>query len=407
MFKYLRVLESPSKKAFLSLIILALCEQTIFIYPIAIISHIGPLELIAPFIIPLAYVILTFMSMGDDITNGITTKPLLILWFFILAILVTIIIYPQNEKYIVKNLNQIWLIIPYFLIGLCFRADKLTMDTLGKWCCFGVLLTAFYRLSFASAETFEENDYNMDASYSALASILIAINYAFNSKKLLPIACSLIGFFFTLSMGTRGPIIIELVFTFVCVLLYLNISKKGKVGLAVVVAVIALLLSLMSDSDFYLDLLIWVADFLGNLGFSTRIVDFALTDEMITYTSGRSDIYADLWPRLLERPLVGYGVYGEWPLGYASAHNMYLETLYHYGIPLGGLILLIYIITVIRGYRNASNIYEIGWLTIWSCYVFVRGFFGGSFLRFSVFLLWGFSIALVFRRHHHLNSSIQ
>ena len=404
MFKYLRVLDSQSKKAFISLLILAFCEQTIFIYPVVVVSHIGPLEFIAPFIIPMAYIILTLMSLGKDVTKGIPARALIIPFFFVLAILITILIYPQNEKYIVKNLDQIWLILPYFLIGLCFRADKLTMDTLGIWCCVGVLLTAFYRLSYASADTFEENDYNMDASYSALASILITINYAFDSKKLFPIACSLVGFFFTLSMGTRGPILIELVFIFICVFLYLKISKGFKIGLAVVAVA---LLSILLNSTIYLGLLAWLADFLGNLGFSTRIIDFAIEDQMIEYTSGRSDIYADLWPRLLERPLSGYGVYGEWTLGYASAHNMYLETLYHYGIPLGSLILLIYVITVLRGYLNASNIYEIGWLTIWTCYVFVRGVFGGSFLRFSVFLLWGFCIALIYRRHHHLKTSFQ
>ena len=402
MFKYLRVLDSPSKKAFLSLIILALCEQTIFIYPVAVVSHIGPLTSIAPYIIPIAYVLLTIMSMRNDVTKCMPPGAFLIPFIFVLAIIISIIIYPQNEKYIVKNINQIWLIVPYFLIGLCFRADKLTMETLGIWCCVGVLLTSFYRLFFASAETFEENTYNMDASYSALASILITINYAFDSKKIFPIACSLVGVFFTLSMGTRGPILIELVFIFICVFLYLNISKGVKIGLALVAVALAIM---MLNSTIYLGLLTWLADVLGDLGFSTRIIDLALEEQMIEYTSGRSEIYTDLWPRLLERPLTGYGVYGEWALGYASAHNMYLETLYHYGIPLGGLILLIYIITVIRGYINASNIYEIGWLTIWSCYVFVRGVFGGSFLRFSVFLLWGFSIALVYRRHHHLKTS--
>lgn len=401
MVRYLRELKSPSQKAFLSLVILALCEQTIFVYPVVVLSHIGPLQDISKLIIPIAYVVLTAMSLNKKVTSGIPGSALLIPLFFFAAIIFTILVYPQNEKYIIDNLNQIWLILPYFLIGLCFKADKLTMDTLGIWCCIGVILTSFYRLSY-STKTFETNTYNMDASYTALASILIVINYAFDSNKIFPILCAFLGLFYTLSMGTRGPIVIELVFIFVSLFIHLDLSKGFKYTLAILAG---LLIALFLNSSAYIVFLTELSDFLGGLGFSTRIVDIALEDQMLEYTSGRSDIYADLWPRLLERPLQGFGVYGEWTLGYASAHNMYLETLYHYGIPLGVLILISYIITTIRAYLNAPNHYVISWLTIWGCYVFVRGFFGGSFLRFSVFLLWGFCIAVNYRHRYHLNNS--
>ena len=71
---------------------------------------------------------------------------------------------------------------------------------------------------------------------------------------------------------------------------------------------------------------------------------------------------------------------------------MALELMVHFGVILGSLLLLWLIFLTFKTYVRTPNILARQFLLIWICFVFVRGFFGGSYLQFGVYVLIGFSL---------------
>ena len=111
---------------------------------------------------------------------------------------------------------------------------------------------------------------------------------------------------------------------------------------------------------------------------------------MISYTSGRDEIYSVLLEYLRQRPFTGYGVYGEYTLGYAAgAHNAYLQIVFNFGCILGGALLLVYIIVFIKGLMCSKGKFSQNWIIVFGCIVFIRSIFGGSYFNYAVFFLLG------------------
>jgi O-antigen ligase len=216
---------------------------------------------------------------------------------------------------------------------------------------------------------------------------MIAIEYAFKRKKIVAIICSVIGITYALSMGTRGPIVIIFVFLVICVWIHLNISTNKKILMMLLLALIAVDFTV---SPAYRQLLTSMKRFLARNGVSTRVVDYLISGEIVSVTSGRDVIYQDLFSKLNEKPFLGYGIYGEYPLGYAAgAHNIYLEVMFHFGYPMGILLLISFVVIYIKALKKTKGKLVQSWLLLFGCMVFVKGIFGGSYLDSSVFFLLG------------------
>ena len=71
---------------------------------------------------------------------------------------------------------------------------------------------------------------------------------------------------------------------------------------------------------------------------------------------------------------------------------MYLEILDHYGVILGGLIILWMVFIAIKAFFIAKAVPARGLVLLLVCYVFVRGIFGGGFLTFPTFLMIGYCL---------------
>ena len=391
MFSLFTKLPTRAEKCLLLLTIIMICEQTLFIYPVVVVKSIFPI--IGVFLFPIIYISLFLGCSTYRTYKWVRIQDIFILLFFALAIAVTCIMYPRNSVYIYERLDVILLSIPFFLLGLCMTLNNYTFDVLSKWCCIGVIATSFYRLVFQDFSETSTRGYNMDAAYVLLLNSLVVIDYAIRSKRLFPIICSAVAMFYTLSMGTRGPIVIIIAFFLIRIYTQSFNSHTPKKRIRTV-TIFTILLLLFVMTGLLSNSLVMLQELLESLGFSTRILDFAISNEMISATSGRDEITADLLNRLRYSPVFGYGVYGEWPLGYYSAHNIYVEICYHFGYPIGITLLLLYVMCIIRAYITADRISK-SWILILACFVFIRGFFGGSYLSFGVFLLLGYSLQVI------------
>ena len=144
-----------------------------------------------------------------------------------------------------------------------------------------------------------------------------------------------------------------------------------------------------ATSPVLIDVLIWLGDVLTSMGLSTRVIDFGITGEFISNTTGREEISETLLKNMNGMPLLGYGVLAENRLNILSAHNLYIQAVYNYGYFFGVLFLLFLVIITIMAVHRSKGKYTQQWLLIWAVYVFVKGFFGGGVLRFEVFILIG------------------
>ena len=392
MLAFLKEYKLPSEKAFLALAIIALCQETLFIYPVAIVSHIGPLSFLSVLIFPITYFALAIISLrGRGVVGYISLADFGLIAFFAMYVLISTTLHPMQTRAIEDALpTEILPCIPFLFLGLCLKIDSVSMDALGKWCCVAVVLTSIYRIFYQVPDAEWEKDYNMGAAYALLPNILIATNYAFHTKKkwekLFSFLCVVVGLFYLFAMGTRGAIVIAFAFLLLC---FVMSGERINTWKIVMILLVGSLIVWLATSPVLIDVLIWLGDVLSSMGLSTRVIDFGVSGEFISNTTGREEISETLLRNMDGMPLLGYGVLAENRLNILSAHNLYLQAIYDYGYFFGILFLLFLVVITIMSVLRTKGKFTQQWILIWAVYVFVKGFFGGGVLRFEVFILIG------------------
>lgn len=387
MLAFLKQYNTQGEKAFLALFILAICQETLFIYPITILK--GIVGGFASYILPLAYLVLAFFALSDKkTTQYLRIQDFLLIVFFAFYVMFSSVGDLKQATAISEAfVPEILPCIPFLLFGLCLRIDSVSMDTLGKWCCLAVVLTSVYRLLYQDVQMEWEKDYNMGAAYELLPNVFITVNYAFQAKKkIIPIFCSVVGVFYLFAMGTRGPLVVVFAFVFMRYLLYIieNNASKKFITFLVFIGVVGFFIS-----SHFLELLEWLGGVLSSMGLSTRIIDFVVAEEFISDTSSRDMIYDSLIKKMDTLPFFGYGVLGENRFDFLSAHNIYIQAIFDYGFVFGTLILLFLTTISIKSLIKTKGSLSQQWLMIWIVFVFVRGIYGGGVLRFETFMLIG------------------
>lgn len=382
-----------SSNVFFTLLIgVMLCHYTLFDYFAVIVGKLPVVSIFKPLFFPILYLGLILLSWNSTRFKWIRVTDIGIVIFLSISILFTIVFHPQNSQYIVEDLwTDILPCIPFFILGLCIELDEDTYKVVSLLSCLAILVNTLYVVYFlGGGRTLggsHGEDYSMYWSYLLLPNTLIAMDYFFESKKIVPAICSVIGVIYAFAMGTRGPIVVITTFIIICIWRYINLRTSKKI---IVIIVLGFTVFAFVSSSLYAQTLLNFRDFLVDNGVSTRVVDYLISGEMISQTSGRNDIYTDLLNKLNEHPFLGYGVYGEYPFGYsAGAHNIYLQVVFHFGYPLGIVMLLAYIGIFVKALNRTKGSLIQGWIALFGCLVFVRGIFGGNYLNYSVFLLLG------------------
>lgn len=370
------------------LMLLAITEKNIFRYIILILNMATGLAWMGNFVLHLSYIILIMLCLkrGCRLRLG----DILIMLFVLFAILVTWAIYPDNiEKYMFGQ-QQFWATVfplfRYFIVGLFLIPNDETLSLMGKVSCVAIFVESLFVYFILRGSELQSND-DMSRAYFILLNVMLTINYAFDKKTIVGIVFSVVGLIFLSSMGTRGPVVISL--SFIMLKIIQASTNKGRGFLAI--AVIAFLIWFV-NSSYWNGFLLSVRNLIEQIGLSTRVIDLALQDEALNYTSGRDEIAEVVISKIKERPLTGWGVYGEWQFVNWSAHNMYLEILDNYGVILGGAIILWMFFISIKAFLVAKIPSVRSLLLLLLCFVYVRGIFGGTFFAFPTFLMIGYCL---------------
>lgn len=370
------------------LLLLAITEKNIFRYMMLVLKMATGIEGIGDIVLHTAYVIMILLCLqkGSRFRSG----DIFIMGFVVMAILVTWIVYPDNiEKYMFGE-EQFWPVVfplfRYFIVGLFFIPNDETVSLMGKVSCLAIFVESLFVYFILRGSELQSND-DMSRAYFILLNVLLVVNYAFDKRNLVAVAFSIIGILLLASMGTRGPVIITL--AFIAFKVFQSSMVKGH---GIIAVFIILMLIWFVNSDYWNGFLVFVREMIESLGLSTRVVDLAIQDETLTYYSERDEIAKIVMNKIKERPLTGWGVYGEWQFVTWSAHNMYLEVLDHYGVIMGGLILLWMVYINIKAFFATQAVSVRGMVLLLACFVLLRGVFGGGFLTSATFLMIGYCL---------------
>ena len=369
------------------LMMVALCHYTLFDFFRVFIYKLPFVGFLSYLFFPLLYLVLVLLSYNSNRVKWIRSTDFLIVAFFVLSTAFSVLIYPQNGIFIAPRLfTSILPSIPFFFLGLCLTVTDDFWKRLSNCCCVAIVISNIYFFFIMSREI--GND-EMSAAYTLLPNVLIVITASIFYKRWYYRLCGILGAIYIFLMGTRGPVVILCVYLIVCFWKRIKMKNSMKLFLSSVVLFVSFI---FTQTSLYINSLAYLRKTIRAFGLSTRIIDFLIKDKLISDTSGRDSIFERLITKLAERPILGYGVYGEWQFVHWTAHNIYLETLFQYGVILGSIMILLYIYKVITSWRVSSNHIVRQWIILWSCLTFVRGFFGGSLYDYYVFFLLGFCL---------------
>ncbi len=386
---------------FRAFFILFWAKNTVFGYIVQVLRRLpiisGIVEPIYTAIIPVILILVAIFSI-PYLRRHIRLVDLVLYVVCLLFVLFTMIIYESNAVFIGEHWTRILIAaVPMYFIGISFDFKKIKKD-LFFWSLLGVLCSFLYQLYFVSTGRQIIED-NMDASYNVLPSILYLFYWAISYHKIRYWLISFVGLLLCFTFGTRGPLLICLIFVLGGILFKLIWSKA--VFTKIFVTTVALLLSLLL---FYGDNLIkiieWLSCLVENLGMSTRIFDLFLEGE-IANSSGRDRLAEKVITAILQEPIRGYGILGDWVItGHVYVHNIFLEIWCQFGLVLGTFILAVVIalpLYVMFKYLRKKD--EFLFMFMLFSMVFVKLMLSGTYLTETYFfLLLGLSVGY-FRRN--------
>lgn len=369
------------------LLLIAFCDRSIFNFFILAISRVPIIGIIGGAIRPIVYGTL-FLSIVTRRKMKIGKQEIEVFLFLIMAFLLTFIFYPENIPFIQERFQPIILkAFLFFILGLIVTLNRDKMNFLGEVSCLALLVNILY-LVYAK-NTGGLKDDNMSLAYDVLPNVLFIFNYAFDKRKFIPWIFAALSLLFSLSLGTRGPIVIICSFVIICLWRKNNFKTSKKI---IMFTVIMGIIILFLNSSLYISSLEWLASILKNFGITTRTIDKLLSKQMISYVSGRDIIFKTALQKISERPILGYGLYGDWIWIGWNVHNIYLELLVHYGVILGPIVLIWSVFQILKAYIKTKNPCSKDMIALMVPFIFIRGIFSGEYLNYILMFTIGFCI---------------
>lgn len=351
-------------------------------------------DVFGDFVLPLIYLVLFIMG-AKYITKNFRTSDVVFALILISIYLMQIIGYPDNTERIDEFFPQlIFSLIPMYFIGTAIDINQVykPMYVMSIIC---VLLQALNTLYFESAErmamTEEELSEQMNVSYRILPYVIFCFWGWLRKFDIVGFATSIIGLFLLVSYGSRGPVACTLLFIILYILLYKAIKGKWFV--------IAALGFLVAISFVYLEhFFLLMQGVLSQYGFSTRIIDLAVSEDVVSHVSGRDAVVEVLMRKMQNAPFFGYGIGGTWKFVGMYAHNIFLDVFISFGKVPGAMMFMAVFIVVVKGWRSCRTMEEKGFMLVLLCC------FAKLFVSYTLFsdpswmLLLGYCLGVMRRR---------
>lgn len=261
-----------------------------------------------------------------------------------------------------------------------------------------------FNLFFVS--NFSELSYSQYYGYLSLVSFVVSAACFFqigeSRRKILYCVSMFTGLILLFASGARGPFVVALVYLAIKML---SSGERVSLKRAVVTAIVAVFgIFILVNGNFILYAL---SDLLGQFGGSGRfLAKISQTGSLFT-SVGRDSLYPTVVGLISESPIFGYGI-GNDRVEIASSlgstnifgyypHNIFLEIILQFGIPLGTILLVALVILLIRAFRLVQG-FEREWLLIFVTLGFMPLLFSSSYLDSPLFFALLAAAVNVFRK---------
>ncbi|MEA5026330.1 MAG: O-antigen ligase family protein [Erysipelotrichaceae bacterium] len=387
------MLKKSSKIIILSPYILLTCFafslDAIVRYLEQIIERIPIIGSVSKLFVPCLFILLVLLSSRR--IKKIRIKDFLFIFIFYILLGLSFVMFENNQPYIELYFYSIvFSIVPYYFLGLTFEYT----DNMKKWLRFfaliSIIIAWLYLAYYYSTGRIFQTD-SMYEAYAVVIHVMILLDWAFEKLDLLNAILSVAGVLYLLSMGTRGPLLIVIIYCGVLVIRKSFSSTKKKV---ILICILILLAVIFGFTDLFKEIITWMKTIVGGWGLSTRVFDSVLYGVAQDSLDDRSRIYTVLLRSLSKKPFLGYGLYGEYPFIEWSAHNMFLQTCFEFGYIIGIPLILAFIILSIKVIKKTYKKDVGSFVLLWICYIFPQSFFGGNIVSYYMFFTIGLFIML-------------
>lgn len=324
--------------------------------------------------------VISFISKRELLSCTFAGLILLETVFFVLVAF-SIIRYPEAASLIRQRC--LWVLafcVPFFITGRYVRNIGVFVEQV-LYASFIVVTLGI--LMFFSARGARTAVYSMPMSYMLLFPTLLHIIQI--EKNKLYIVLVLIEVTVIVLYGSRGALF--------CIMAFLglwfsfsriNTAKKLFTKMTLLTATSVIAISIYTNADS-------VLSYLWSSGYSSRTLNLLLSGSGLSHDSGRSLIHKMVWEQIMEKPLLGWGIYGQASFMNTYSHSIFLDLLLEYGIPVGGFICVMIVLLLIRGvYKNITNI---KYYLLFLCGGFLPLLVSGTYLQTPIFwLLLGLSL---------------
>lgn len=284
-------------------------------------------------------VVLTAIPMIAAIMVALNRNPLRFFIGYAVAVFLlvfTMVFFPDNTPFVTSQGLRFFLpvVLPSFLCLTVVYDFSVIEKTLYVVSWLTMALVTLYIFGIFSGIVVVES-YNMALSFACVLPFVVFYSHRMYYDY---IVC-LVLFVLVVAIGARGAALCMA--GYVVFDMFQNRNKRRYVVLTIIIVFIV-----------YLPLL---NDWLYSIGISSRTLSM-LFEGNIASDSGRSTIREFFINQLYEHPYLGLGLFGDRLYGESYCHNLILEVLIDFGIPLGGILLVIGLIKLISLFlRSDSN----------------------------------------------------
>lgn len=258
-----------------------------------------------------------------------------------------------------------------------------------------IIINFIYKVVFGTPMDAIVSQYqgDMNLAYNLLPHCCLVSFYARKRPNIFNIALTIFGAFYLLMLGTRGAALIILI----NIAWNLVTGSNSKKTVARIVILFGALGAFVSSS-LYNAAILWMYKNAQKFGLSIRIFDKILAGTQLG-SSGRDNLTEQLFVSIREHFIFGTGLCSDRTIIGIYAHNILIELWVEFGVVIGTVLLLLLIVTLVRGYINSINGNEKGLVITLLCASFLKLFLSGSYLDEGfLFMLIGLCVGIIRRR---------
>ena len=295
---------------------------------------------------------------------------------YVIVLIFNILLFPASEEFIKSS--DVKALVPISILAIIIFASIKRFEAFQKMLLWISRVCVFISLLFVYAarnlpQTGEVFSYSMSFGYSMLLPAL----FLFMQQYVWDKAGSIALFVAILLVGSRGPVIVMVLFYCYYLVFVLKIKIRLLLPTFAVMAIGLVILMNSSGSEFLE---------------SSRTLKMIQGDELISHDSGRDDLQRVVKLKIEERPITGWGLGSDRKFVGFYCHNIFLEIFCHFGVFVGGLLFLSLLLYLLKMYFRPKLLTKAGgreFFVLMFLFGFIPMFVSGSYLtnfRFALYM---------------------